>query len=121
MKVLVDAGGYPQADVLVRELRDDVRAWRVLVQEKFGLWADDPETAVEPAVEARERVTARLDRLEARMEEVFGRVGKGELSREDYENFYRLLGSYRGLSESGIDYLRVAENINWARWQEARF
>ncbi len=33
----------------------------------------------------------------------------------------RLLGSYRGLSEAGIGYLRLAEKINWAQWQEARF
>ena len=120
IKVLVDASEHPQAQVLVRELRDDVRAWRVLVQKQFGLWADDPEAEIEPGVDAHERLRARLARLEARMEEVFGRV-RGQLGSDDYENFYRLLGSHRGLSESGLDYLRIAEKINWAQWREERF
>ncbi len=42
-------------------------------------------------------------------------------SNRDYENIYRLLGSFRGLSEAGIGYARLAEQVNWARWQEARF
>ncbi len=121
IKVLVHASEHPQAALLVSELRDDVRAWRVLVQKQFGLWADDPEAEVEPGVDAEQRLRGRLARLEARMDEVFSRVGEGELSSEDYENFYRLLGSHRGLSESGIDYLRIAEKINWKQWQEARF
>ena len=121
MKALIDASEHPQAALLLEELRDDVRAWRVLVQTQFGLWAEDPEAEVEPGIDAQERLIARLARLEARIEEVFGRVGQGQLTSEDYENFYRLLGSHRGLSESGIEYLRLAERINWAQWQEARF
>ncbi len=105
----------------MQELRDDVRAWRVLVQKQYQLWADDPEAEVEPGVDAQERLTARLARLETRIAETFSQAGEGELRAEDYENFYRLLGSYRGLSESGIGYLRLAEKVNWAQWQEARF
>ena len=121
IKVLVDASEHPQAQLLVRELRDDVRDWRVLVQKQFGLWANDPEAEVEPGVDAHERLMARLARLEARMDEVFGRVEEGKLTSDDFENFYRLLGSHRGLSESGLEYLRIAEKINWAQWREERF
>ena len=121
IKGLVDAGGHPQADLLVRELSDDVRPWRVLVQEQFRLWAENPELEVEPGVDPRERMMARLAKLEARIAETFSQAGEGELCAAEYENFYRLLGSYRGLSESGIGYLRLAEKINWAQWQEARF
>ncbi len=121
IKVLSDAAEQPQAALLLHELRDDVRAWRILVQRQFGLWADDLEAEVEPGVDAEARLRARLGRLEARMDEVFGRAEEGELSSEDYENCYRLLGSYRGLSESGLDYLRIAEKIDWTPWQKARF
>ncbi len=121
MKELMDARKHPQAELLVRELRDDVHAWRVLVEEHFRLWADDPEAAVVPGVEMQERLKARLTRLEDRIAETFTLADEGELSLEDYKNFYRLLGSYRGLSESGIGYIRVAEKINWAQWKESRF
>ena len=48
---------------------------------------------------------------------------KGEtadLSERDYENFFRYLGGLRGLSTSGIHFIRVAETVDWARWREAR-
>ena len=44
-----------------------------------------------------------------------------ELSIDDLKSVYRLLGSYRGLSEAGIDFRRSAADIDWAQWQEARF
>ena len=69
-------GEHPQAELLVRELSDDVRPWRVLVQEQFRLWAEDPELEVEPGVDAQERVTARLARLEARIAETFRQAGE---------------------------------------------
>jgi uncharacterized membrane protein YccC len=120
-KALVDAGEYPQADLLVRELRDDVRAWRLLIEEQCRLWAENPEAAVEPGVDSRERLTARLAKMEAHIEETFRRTEAGELNLEDRMNFYRLLGSYRGLSEAGIAYEQLAKNISWTTWQEAHF
>jgi hypothetical protein len=121
IKELMDARKHPQADLLVRELHDDVRAWRVLVEEQFRLWADDPEAAVVPGVDAQERFEARLAKLEQRIAETFDSADEGELSPEDYKNFYRLLGSYRGVSETGISFISVAEKINWAQWREERF
>jgi hypothetical protein len=68
-----------------------------------------------------DRLAKRLTRLETRSEETFTLDDKGTFKPKDYENFYRLLGSYRGLSESGIKYIQVAGKIDWAHWQEARF
>ncbi len=121
IKMLEDAAQYPQSDLLIQELRDDVRAWRSAVQVEYRLWARDPENAARRAGDLEERLSARLDRLEARISEVFALTGAVELRADDYENFYRLLGSYRGVSEGGIEYARQAEGINWARWREARF
>ena len=45
----------------------------------------------------------------------------GELDAQDYENLYRLLGSFRGLSEAGIVFVRIARDVNWGQWREARF
>ena len=55
------------------------------------------------------------------MDEAFARVDQGALSAEDRENFYRLLSSYRGLSEAVINHARIADKIDWPRWRETRF
>ena len=121
IKALAAIRDLPQADLLVKELLDDVRAWRLIAEQQLQLWANNPAMALGASAEMQERVMKRLARLEARVEETFARVGEGQLSSEDYQNFYRLLGSFRGLSEGGIAYARLAEKINWAQWQEARF
>jgi len=121
IKALAEMRDHPQADLLVRELLGDVRAWRLIVEDHLRQWAVDPAIALDANVEMRDRLTARLAKLEARVDETFRLVGEGELRAEDYENFYRLLGSFRGLSETGIGYAQLAEKINWAQWREARF
>ena len=100
---------------------DEVRAWRQTVETRLQLRAEDPALVTEPGADGRDELMARLARLEARIEETLAQAGEGELSIEDLKNQYRLLGSYRGLSEAGVDFRRVAADIDWAQWQEARF
>ena len=49
------------------------------------------------------------------------KAGESELSDRDGEDFYRLIGAYRGLSEALIEYAGSAEGIDWKRWRESRF
>jgi len=46
---------------------------------------------------------------------------QGELGPQDYENFYRLMGSYRGLSESVVAHAQLAKRFDWTQWKEERF
>lgn len=55
------------------------------------------------------------------MEEAFSRMDDGTLQAKDYENFYRLLGNFRGLSDAGLVFIDIARDINWKQWREARF
>ena len=119
MQELMDARENPQAQLLVRELLTDVRAWRVKVQDVFQGWSRDP--AAGPADEFRKGLTVRLEHLEKRVEETLNKAVEGELSDRDGEHLYRLLGAYRGLSEAGIEYATTAERIEWSRWRESRF
>ncbi len=102
-------------------LLDDLRAWHQVIEERLQRRADDPTQFIEPIADVRDRLAERLARLEARIDETFAQSGKDALSTEDYKNLYRLLGSYRGLSEAAIGYAQLAEGIDWARWHEARF
>jgi hypothetical protein len=121
IKDLVDARNSPLNDLLVAAVIDDVRAWRILAQEQFRLWADDPAQAVEPGVDIHDRLMARIPRLEAQIGKSLRGIEEGQLSEKDYENFYRLMGAFRGLSESGTAFERSAQSIDWALWKEARF
>ena len=71
--------------------------------------------------QVRTGLTGILGRLEARIEETLNKTAEGQLSVQDRENFYRLLGAYRGMSEALVDYVGSASVIDWARWREPRF
>ena len=119
LKDLVDAGGQPQAEPLVRELLEDVRGWRQALEVVFRGWAR--KLAAESAAALEKRLDATLTTMENRINETFNRIEPDKLNDEDYANFYRLLGSYRGLSEALVGYVQLAEGVNWAQWEEARF
>ena len=121
IKTVTDASQHPQAAYLINELRDDIRTWRVLIEKEFRLLAANPVAAVESGVDMPARLAKQLTMLETHSKATFALKDKGTLNPEDYENFYRLLGSYRGLSESGVKFIQLAGKIDWAHWQEARF
>lgn len=70
----------PQAGILVRDLLEDVRAWRLKMQALFQALPRNP--AAKTADELSEG------------------LAEGEISAADGEHFYRLLGAYRGVSEA---------------------
>ena len=119
IKYLRDARENPQSTLLVRELIDDVRAWRMAIEELFQGWSENPET--EPRGDLQDRLAAKLADMETRINRTLSLAEQGELSEEDYKNFYRLIGSYRGLSESLVAHAKLAKGLNWAEWKEARF
>ena len=76
---------------------------------------------VDPGADLEQRLSARLHRLEQRINESLSLTEANVLSNEDYENFYRVLGSYRGVSEAMLALAKTNEDVSLARWQEARF
>ena len=121
IKDLVEAGAHPQAELVRERLRDDLQSWHQVIAARLERRADDPTQFIESSFEVRKRLAERLARLEASIEAIFDQPGKGELSAAEYKNLYRMLGSYRGLSEAAIDSAQRAEGVNWAPWHEARF
>ena len=121
MKEVVEVREHPQAELVVRELLDDLRAWRFAILHQIRLWAENPEAAARQGTDLQELLNQRLTKLEARVEETFQRAREVELDAQDYENLYRLLGSFRGLSEAGVTFIGFARDVNWGQWREARF
>jgi uncharacterized membrane protein YccC len=116
IEALVEARKSWQSNIVDTHLIAEKRKWRQVLQEWFRR-PPGPEQLTGLAAD----VPARLAELETRIDEAFAQIGEGELSTEDYENFYRRLGSYRGLTEAVGDYTRAAAALDWPRWQEMRF
>jgi hypothetical protein len=119
MKTLVQTRAAAQSDAIVRELLEDLRSWRVSVQEIFARLATEPEAAEYAGF--RSRLDSKLERLEARIEEALDHADDRSVSAEEGENMYRLLGAHRGVSEALVDFAKQADAIDWARLREERF
>jgi uncharacterized membrane protein YccC len=119
IKALVEARKHPQNDLLVRELLAEVRAWRIAIEAIFQRWAKRLE--VDPGADLEQRLSARLHRLEQRINESLSLAEASVISNEDYENFYRVLGSYRGLSDAMLALAKTNGDVSLVTWQEARF
>ncbi len=116
---LIDARRLPQADSLVEELTQDMRQWRLAMQALFRRWSEQP--SAEPEQSLEDRLQNKLSTLEERISESFERIGEGRLKREDFQNFYRLLGGFRGVSEAMVAYARLSGAMNLMPWRENRF
>jgi uncharacterized membrane protein YccC len=119
IKMLVEVRQSPQAELLVSRLHDDLRAWRIKLENRFHRWAENPTDMPEGDLQAR--LAGSLASMEERVKEIDGLAGQEDLNEEDYKNFYRLLGSFRSLSESVVGHARLAEQFDFGQWREARF
>ena len=116
---LVDARQIPQAVLLVRELLDDVRSWRLAIETLFQNWSDDPAALLDG--DLQNRLAIKLKAMEVRIERTLSLDEQKALNETDYTNFYRLIGSYRGLSESVVEHARFARGVDWGELREERF
>jgi hypothetical protein len=119
LQELFGARRSPQAQFLVQELGEYIRDWRFRVQEVFQLLSEDPAAVKQEAL--RTRLDRILEQMEARIKEALNKADEGQLSDRDGENFYRLLGAYRGVAEAAVAYAGVSGAIDWKPWYEERF
>ena len=119
LQQLFEEIGNPQAQFLVQQLLKDFRVWRLRIQKSFQRLAEGP--AVVEQEKLRTRLDGMLEKLEVRIKDVLDKAPEAQYSDQDAENFYRLLGAYRGVSEALVDYAGNAGGIDWARWREERF
>jgi hypothetical protein len=116
---LLEERDTPQAQFLVQALLEDVRGWRLGLQAVLQQLADDPAGAEGSALRAH--LDSVRERLEEKIKSALNQTAEGQFSDQDAEEFYRLLGAYRGLSEALVDYAGNADAIAWAPWHVERF
>jgi uncharacterized membrane protein YccC len=119
LRHLVDLRDLHQADELRNELRDDVRSWRLSIQEILGQLAQDPKLV--DATALRERLNSKLARLTERIESTINGLPENAVTTTELMNMFRLLGGYRGLSEAIVVVAERAGDIDWDAIREERF
>jgi hypothetical protein len=116
---VLEARDSTQGSFLLQHLHQDLDTWNRLLQQTCRRLSADPAAGDHKAFRAR--LDQGLEKLEARLRDALNDADEGQFSATDSENFYRLLGAARSVSEALIDFAGSAEGIDWARWQEERF
>jgi uncharacterized membrane protein YccC len=119
LQELFEARRNPQAQFLVDALSEDIRDWRLKMQDVFQSLAENP-AAVNPEA-LQSRLDRKLAQLEGRIKEALNKAGEGQINNRERENFYRLLGAYRGVTEAAVAYAGAGGRIDWVPWYEDRF
>jgi len=119
MQELLEERDSPQAPYLVQHLLEDFRAWRLGIQTVLQGLAQNPAGAEGDALRAR--LDSVLERLDEKIKAALNKPAEGQFSDQDAEEFYRLLGAYRGVSEALVDYAGNADAVDWEPWREERF
>jgi hypothetical protein len=119
MQELLQTCKNPQAQFLIQELHTDIRAWRLKVQETFQKLLENPAAGKREAFHIR--LVEIMERLEARIREAFSKTIKRQFNKKEGENFYQLLGAYRGVSDALVEYAGGASVFDWTLWTEEKF
>ena len=113
MQGLAEANRYTQSMRLPKELRPSVSDWQTAVQNTLSNLSGDPTSGNKDAFQSR--LTGIMAVLEQHIQL---ELDKGA---QDGENFYRLLGAYRGVSDALITYAGSTMSVEWAPWREEHF
>jgi uncharacterized membrane protein YccC len=116
---LLEERTHTQSKILVEALTGDIREWRLAVHSVLRQLSQNP-AAADPEV-LRNALAETMGHLEKRIIETLDKAPRGQISERDGEKFYRLLGSYRGVSAALVDYAGSASTIEWDHWYTERF
>ena len=116
---LLDARSECQEASLVRDLRDYFEVWGLGIQRVFATWSGRPEAQAKGDQE--QDLKPWLAGLEKQIREAEAKLASGDLSEQEGESFYRLLGGYRDVSDAALAYTGVAGRIDWPQWREEKF
>jgi hypothetical protein len=100
------------------EMLADLRCWNNGLEHAFARWSMEPEAQAED----KQLISCKdwLAAFETKVEESRNQL-KNTVTKEEGEEFYRLLGGYRGVSVAVAKYTQIAHSIDWEQWREERF
>jgi hypothetical protein len=118
LQALQEARGLSQSPMLVEAMENSMQQWRCAFVEALQQLSVD---SAHSAILSRGGLQEKLAAMDTRISELLDNAVDDCLSNTDLENFYRLLGAYRGSSEALLDFTDIAVTINWQPWREERF
>ena len=118
LQELQEVRGMPQSALLAAALTEDMQAWRQRVIDVFQQLSEDPSYRENLL---RAGLDERLGQVERRIGECLEKAEGSSASPAEQQNFYRLLGAYRGTSEALLDFADLAATVDWTPWYEERF
>ncbi len=119
IQALLEVRRQPPQDAVLNVFLEDMQTWIAGIQAVFDRLAGDP--GARGPEDLREQLQTMLQRFEGQIEEMLAKPDAVTISPEDGERLYRLLGAYRGVSETTVDCAADARAIDWATWREERF
>jgi hypothetical protein len=119
MQGLAEANRYTQSMHLPNKIRHGASDWQITVQNTLSNLSIDPTSGNKE--EFQSRLGEIMAVVEQRIRHVLDKSGKGQVSAQDGENFYRLLGAYRAVSDALVTYAGSTSRVEWAPWREERF
>ncbi len=120
IKAVQEAADYVQTDHLLMELQNNLHTW-AQPESAFEHRTTNPGIHTLPGIALPEQLQKKFTLLEKRSKDTFDLKDTGNRHATDYENVYRLFGSYCGLLHAERKYMLLASKINWKHWQEGRF
>ena len=117
MEILAEASSNAQDKdmTLFNEMLTD---WQDRLAKAFDSW--DVITKLEIKPNADEKVLIWLNQLENQLKGMLTRYEK-VLSEEDGVHVYHLLGGYRGVTQATLEFVNIADKLNWNQWKQERF
>jgi len=118
LDAFLEETGATRAGGLSEQMRDELEVWRTGITDALHRWARDPAASTD---DLEHRLNGLLGELENKLRSIADEPGGETPAEDDCESFYRLLGSYHGVSEAAIAFAGSARGIDWAHWHEERF
>jgi len=119
MQGLAETNRYTRSMHLPKELRPAVSDWQRAVQNALSKLSGDPTSGNKDAFQSR--LSGIMVVLEQRIQVALDNDEAGQISAQDGELFYRLLGAWRGVSEALVTYAGSTTPVDWAPWREEHF
>jgi uncharacterized membrane protein YccC len=116
---LLEARDALHSPAMERALAPAVRQWRLVVRDLLARSATDP-AHLDPA-DLRRQLVSKLRQIETLTEQAMDEDPGYHAHQTLNENSYRLLGAYRGLSESLVDFAQAARAVDWESLEQPRF
>lgn len=118
LQELQEVRRLPQSSYLATALKTDMLAWRENVLDIMQQLSSDPTYSKRLE---RSHLNNYLARIEDRIEQCLDGDVEKKLGSADQQNFYRLLGVYRGTSEALLDFAQQVAKVDWTPCYQERF